>query len=104
VLTNSWQADMNDKSTLRKAIEGASAVYAVTNYWETMDQELEVKQGKALVDAAKEAGVQHFIWSSLLNVSKGESVPRQYFSVPRLGIFLIRFSSQQRKTPSRISL
>ena len=72
VLTSPWQADMNDKLTLRKAMEGASAVYAVNNYWETMDQELKVKQGRALVDAAKEAGVQHFIWSSLLNVSKRE--------------------------------
>ncbi|KAK9364509.1 NmrA-like family-domain-containing protein [Lipomyces kononenkoae] len=49
---------------------GATAVYAVTNYWETMDKQVEFQQGKNLVDAAKEAGVGHFIWSSLLNVTK----------------------------------
>ncbi|KAK1759086.1 hypothetical protein QBC47DRAFT_315117 [Echria macrotheca] len=63
-------ADMNDKATLLRAMEGASAVYAVTNYWESMDHGLEARQGKSLVDAAKETGVQQFIWSSLLNVTK----------------------------------
>jgi uncharacterized protein YbjT (DUF2867 family) len=61
---------MNDKATLLKAVGGASAVYAVTNYWEKADHELEMKQGRSLVDVAKEAGVNHFIWSSLINVTK----------------------------------
>ena len=61
---------MNDKATLLKAVQGASAVYAVTNYWEKADHELEIRQGKALVDVAKEAGVQHFIWSSHMDVTK----------------------------------
>jgi uncharacterized protein YbjT (DUF2867 family) len=64
---------MDDKASLVKAMTGASAVYAVTNYWEKMDMKLEIKQGKDLVDAAKETGVQHFIWSSLLDINKRES-------------------------------
>lgn len=52
---------------------GASAVFTVTNYWEKLDMRLEIQQGKNLADAAKEAGVNHFIWSSLLNVSKRKS-------------------------------
>ncbi|KAK9319368.1 NmrA-domain-containing protein [Lipomyces orientalis] len=63
-------ANLNDKSTLVKAMTGATAVYGVTNYWDTMDKQGEFQQGKNLVDAAKEAGVEHFIWSSLLNVTK----------------------------------
>ncbi|KAK3393940.1 NmrA-like family-domain-containing protein [Podospora didyma] len=63
-------ADINDKASLVKAMSGAHAVFAVTNYWEKMDARLEVKQGKDLVDAAKETGVQQFIWSSLLNITK----------------------------------
>lgn len=42
----------------------------MTNYWEAMDAELEVKQGKDIVDAAKEAGTKLFIWSSLYDVKK----------------------------------
>ncbi|EGO57252.1 hypothetical protein NEUTE1DRAFT_121747 [Neurospora tetrasperma FGSC 2508] len=68
-------ADLNDKSSLRKAVDGAYAVFAVTNYWEKMNKDVEVQQGKNLVDVAAEAGVQHFIWSSVLNIyelSKGK--------------------------------
>lgn len=49
---------------------GTHAVFTVTNYWDKMDMQLEIQQGKNLADAAKENGVQHFIWSSLLNVTK----------------------------------
>ena len=72
------QADMNDKESLLKAVTGASAVFAVTNYWEKMDHNLEYEQGKKLADAAKEAGVNHYIWSSLINVTKCKpsSIPR----------------------------
>lgn len=61
---------MNDASTLKTAIKGAYAVFAVTNYWESMSANVEMKQGKAMADAAKEAGVQHFVWSSLMDVTK----------------------------------
>ncbi|PVH83435.1 putative NmrA-like family domain-containing protein 1 [Cadophora sp. DSE1049] len=63
-------ADLNNVSTLQNALKGAYAVFAVTNYWESQSAEVEMKQGKAMADAAKEAGVQHFVWSSLLNVSE----------------------------------
>ncbi|KAG8163199.1 hypothetical protein KVR01_006496 [Diaporthe batatas] len=63
-------ANLNDKPSLVKAMTGAAAVFAMTNYWEKMDMQLEIQQGKNLADAAKEAGVNHYIWSSLLNVTK----------------------------------
>ncbi|KAL8290659.1 hypothetical protein RB600_006209 [Gaeumannomyces tritici] len=63
-------ADMNDESSLVKALAGSYAVFAVTNYWETLDMQTEINQGKNVVDAAKETGVQHFIFSSLINVSE----------------------------------
>ncbi|KUI60472.1 NmrA-like family domain-containing protein 1 [Cytospora mali] len=63
-------ADFNDKSALVHAMEESSAVFAATNYWEKMDMKLEIQQGKNLADAAKEAGVNHFVWSSLLNINK----------------------------------
>jgi len=51
-------------------MKDAYAVFSVTNYWETMNADNEIKQGKAIADAAKEAGVQHFIFSSLLDITK----------------------------------
>ncbi|KIM97928.1 hypothetical protein OIDMADRAFT_182281 [Oidiodendron maius Zn] len=63
-------ADLNNPSTLNAALKGAYGVFAVTNYWESQKSEVEIAQGKAIADAAKEAGVQHLIWSSLLNVTE----------------------------------
>jgi len=47
------QADFENKDSLRKALHGAYAVYAVTNYWEKMDGKLELQQGKNVADVAK---------------------------------------------------
>ncbi|KAH9203895.1 NmrA-like family protein [Leptodontidium sp. 2 PMI_412] len=62
--------DLDSKASMLAAFKGVYAVFAVTNYWEKMDMELEIEQGKNLADAALETGVQHFIWSSLLNVTE----------------------------------
>lgn len=42
----------------------------MTNYWEKMDAEDEQKQGRTISDVAKEHGVQHYIWSTLNDISK----------------------------------
>lgn len=63
-------ADLNDASSVRAAIKGSYGVYAVTNYWEKLDAELEFQQGKTIADASKAEGVQHLLWSSLLNVKE----------------------------------
>lgn len=60
-------ADLNDPSSLEKALKGSYAVFAVTNYWETGSAETEVKQGKAIADACVAAGVKHVVWSKLYN-------------------------------------
>lgn len=38
---------------MKAALKGAYGVFAVTNYWESRNAEVEIKQGKALADAAK---------------------------------------------------
>jgi len=60
------KASLDDPSSLRSALKGAYGVFGVTNYWEHGD-DAETKQGVNLVDAAKEAGVKHFVWSTLDN-------------------------------------
>jgi uncharacterized protein YbjT (DUF2867 family) len=59
-------ADFNRPETLKAAFAGAHGVFLVTNSWEAHADE--PKQALAAVNAAKEAGVQHFIWSTLPNV------------------------------------
>jgi uncharacterized protein YbjT (DUF2867 family) len=60
------KADLNHPETLKGAFEGAHGVFLVTNSWEAGTDELQ--QATAAVRAAKDAGVGHFIWSTLPDV------------------------------------
>lgn len=58
-------ADLDDEASLRRAFDGAHGVYCVTNFWEHFSPDREMAQAKAMAQAAKAAGVQHAIWSTL---------------------------------------
>ena len=60
------EADLNRPETLTAAFKGAHGVFLVTNFWEQGTDELE--QATAAVRAAKDAGVKHFVWSTLPDV------------------------------------
>lgn len=71
------QADLNRPESLEPAFEGAHGVFLVTNFGaEGTD---EVKQATAAVRAAKDAGVKHFVWSTLPDV---EAISGGNFHVP----------------------
>jgi len=70
-------ADLNRPETLKAAFAGAHGVFLVTNFWEAGTDE--TKQALAAVRAAKDAGVQHFIWSTLPDV---ETISRGKLHVP----------------------
>ena len=53
-------ADLTQPETLRAAFEGAYGVFANTNSWAGPDVD-EFAQGAAAVEAAKAAGIQHYI-------------------------------------------
>jgi len=71
------QADLNRPETLTSAFDGAYGVFLVTNFWEGGAGEVE--QATAAVRAAKDAGVKHFVWSTLPDV---EAISRGKFHVP----------------------
>jgi uncharacterized protein YbjT (DUF2867 family) len=71
------EADLDRPETLKAAFAGAYGVFLVTNAWEPGADER--KQVLAAVHAAKAAGVQHFIWSTLPNV---ETISRGKLDVP----------------------
>ncbi|XP_013418812.1 nmrA-like family domain-containing protein 1 [Lingula anatina] len=65
------QADLDDAASVRQAVEGAYACFGVTNFWvDTKDPPREIQQGKNLVDAVKDAGVKHFIFSGFEYIQK----------------------------------
>src|ERR1700733_13310373 len=70
-------ADLNRPETLKAALAGVHGVFLVTNFREPGADER--KQALAAVHAAKDAGVQHFIWSTLPNV---ETISRGKLHVP----------------------
>ena len=50
---------------LKKAFDGCHGVFCVTNFWEHFSAEKEKDQARNLARAAKAAGLQHVIWSTL---------------------------------------
>ncbi len=71
------EADLDRPETLKAAFEGVHGVFLVTNFGEESTNELE--QATAAVRAARDAGVKHFIWSTLPDV---EAISGGKFDVP----------------------
>ncbi|KAL1692601.1 hypothetical protein GGG16DRAFT_123900 [Schizophyllum commune] len=73
------EANTADKEAVRRAVEGAECVFAVTVPFTPVT---ELQQGKNMVDASKEAGVKFFVWSSLPSIkeiSGGKYTQVQHF-------------------------
>jgi uncharacterized protein YbjT (DUF2867 family) len=71
------EADLNRPETLASAFNGAYGVFLVTNFQEHGTDEL--KQATVAVRAAEDAGVKHFVWSTLPDV---EAISGGNFNVP----------------------
>lgn len=59
------QGDLDDQASLERAFSGAYGAFCITNFWETFSPELEKAQAGKMAAAAKAAGVEHVIWSTL---------------------------------------
>ncbi|MDH3284654.1 MAG: NmrA/HSCARG family protein [Acidobacteriota bacterium] len=66
--------DLDDPASLARALDGAYGVFAMQDFWEH-GYEAEVRQGEALADAAQEAGVSHFVFSSVADADSGTGIP-----------------------------
>ena len=58
------QGDLEDVASLERASRSVYGIYSVQDFW-TVGAKREVQQGKNLADVAKQAGVQHFVYSSV---------------------------------------
>ena len=59
-----FKGDLADKDSISKAVSGVYGVFSVQNFWEH-GYDKEVLQGKNIADVAKNAGVKHFVYSSV---------------------------------------
>jgi hypothetical protein len=62
--------DRVDPNGLRAAFDGAYGAFLVTNFWDPAQQANETGIAVAAVNEARDAGVQHFIWSTLPDAEK----------------------------------
>ncbi len=58
-------ADVDDAGSLEKAFQGAHGAYCVTFFWAHFSPERELAHAGNMAKAAKGAGVEHVIWSTL---------------------------------------
>lgn len=57
-------ADVNNVESMREAFAGAYGAFCVTSFWEQASPERTSTQARTMAQAARDAGVQHAIWST----------------------------------------
>jgi uncharacterized protein YbjT (DUF2867 family) len=57
--------DIDDSATVERAFAGAYGAFCLTNFWEHFSPEREFAQAGNMARAAKAAGLEHVIWSTL---------------------------------------
>jgi uncharacterized protein YbjT (DUF2867 family) len=63
-------ADVDDVQSLKQAYTDAYGAFCVTFFWEHMSPDREIVQATNMAEAAKQAGLQHVIWSTLEDTRK----------------------------------
>jgi uncharacterized protein YbjT (DUF2867 family) len=68
------RGDLDDPASLKSALQGAWGVFAVQNTWEA-GVAGEEEQGKRIATLAKDAGVQHFVYTSVGSADRKTGIP-----------------------------
>ena len=68
------QGDLDDTTSLERAVAGAWGVFALQNNWEAGVQK-EEEQGKRLARIARRAGVEHYVYTSIGSAHRGTGIP-----------------------------
>jgi uncharacterized protein YbjT (DUF2867 family) len=63
-------ADVDDVESLKRAFRGAYGAYCVTFFWAHFSPEKELTEATNMAQAAKQAGIEHAIWSTLEDTRK----------------------------------
>src|SRR5712692_236135 len=68
------QGDLEDPPSIARAAVGVYGIYSVQDFW-AVGAKREITQGKNLADAAKRAGVKHFVYSSVGGAERNTGIP-----------------------------
>lgn len=68
------KGDLEDPASIAGAAAGVYGIYSVQDFW-AVGAKREVQQGKNVADAAKKAGVQHFVYSSVAGAERNTGIP-----------------------------
>jgi uncharacterized protein YbjT (DUF2867 family) len=68
------KGDYDDPASMEKAMKGVWGVFAIQNTWEA-GVEKEEKQGKDMAGAARRAGVQHYLYTSVASADRNTGIP-----------------------------
>ena len=68
------QGDLDDSASVQGALRGVWGAFAVQNTWEAGVEHEEV-QGKRFAELAKEAGVQHLVYTSVASAHRDTGIP-----------------------------
>jgi uncharacterized protein YbjT (DUF2867 family) len=68
------KGDFDDSASLRKAMSGVDALFAMGTPYEA-GTDVETRQGFALVDAAKAAGISHLLYASVSDANRNTGIP-----------------------------
>lgn len=68
------KGDLDDEASVGAALKGCWGAFAVQNTWEA-GVEGEERQGKQFAKLAKQAGIQHFVYSSVGSAHRKTGVP-----------------------------
>jgi uncharacterized protein YbjT (DUF2867 family) len=66
--------DLEDRASIERVLDGVYGVFSVQQFMET-GVEGEVRQGVLFADAAKAAGVEHLVYSSVGSAHRDTGIP-----------------------------
>ena len=68
------EGNFDDRNSLMQALDGAYGAFSVQNTW-TDGPENEIRFGKAFADAAIDAGLEHFVYTSVGGAERETGIP-----------------------------
>lgn len=69
------QGDLDDPASIRAPMSGAAAVFSVQTHLTPAGVEGEVRQGKAVAEAARQAGITQLVYSSVDGAERQSGIP-----------------------------